>query len=87
MIDIEFIRDFEKMYKVDFLEKDYIDDSIRKRNDNDETIAVIELPNKYQSVVLGERELDKYKDFGGGYKSIEFVGYRPLERTECEEDE
>ena len=87
MIDIEFIRDFEKMYKVDFLEKDYIDDSIRKRNDNDETIAVIELPNKYQSVVLGKRELDKYKDFGGGYKSIEFVGYRPLERTECEEDE
>ena len=87
MIDIEFIRDFEKMYKVDFLEKDYIDDSISKRNDNDETIAVIELPNKYQSVILGERELDKYKDFGGGYKSIEFVGYRPLERTECEEDE
>lgn len=86
-IDIKFIRDFEKIYKVDFIETNFIDGSIEKLNKDHEVISVIEIPNKYYSIVLSERELDKYKDFGGGYKSIEFIGYRPLERTECKEDE
>ena len=87
MLDIKWIRDFEKIYKVEFLEKNYTDGSIEKCNDNNECISVIEIPNEYNFIILSERELDKYKDFGKGYKSIEFVGYRPLERTECEINE
>ena len=63
----------EKIYKVEFMKyANYCRDKVT----NGETeIGKIEYLNVPSPFLIKEYEIESYKKWGGGYKSLEFVGY------------
>ena len=86
MKDIEFIRNFEKIYEVEFIEQDFINGDICKRDEDDNILAEIEAPIDHPTYVIPESKLVYYKQFGKGYRSIKLVGYMPIRDNEVKEN-
>ena len=74
----------EKVYKVEFMEyTNYSRDTVcdeSKKIGHGQYLHVGKEP-----FLVKESDLEKYKNYGGGYRSVVFVGY--LEEIEAEKEE
>lgn len=63
----------EKIYRVQFMQHtNHMRDTVSSKNKEIGDMKYIKIGN--ESFLVRESELEKYREYGDGYRSIEFVG-------------
>lgn len=66
------LSEFEKVYKVEFMN---YTNSLRDTIWDEKSDEYIQIPDYGRTLIVKESKLEDYRRFGGGYRSIKFVGY------------
>lgn len=64
--------EFEKVYEVEFMN---YTNCLRNTIWDEKSDEYIEIPDHGNTLIVKESELEEYKRFGEGYRSIKFIGY------------
>ena len=70
--------DFEKVYRVEFIDENNLDGSVSAYDEKDNLTAKMTIPYRYSDYIIPESKLEYFKQFGKGFKIVEFVGYMPI---------